>query len=92
MEEDKKRGVDPFSVSEKSFAWESIQMAKHQTRLWFVVFLITFAGLIGTNAAWLYVYQLYDYVDQSGDGINTYNTDVGGDIFNGAENQETEQW
>lgn len=90
MEEDKKKGADPLHVSERSFAWESIQMAKNQTRMWFIAFLVTFAGLIGTNAAWLYVYQLYDYIDQSGDGINTYNTDVGGDILNGTEDQETE--
>lgn len=83
--EDKKKPEDLGS-----FAWELLQQSKHQAKLWFIAFLITLAGLVGTNMAWLYVYTLYDYIDQSGDGVNAYNTDIGGDVLNGTENQETE--
>lgn len=68
-----------------SFAWSAIETAKHQTRLWFIVFVITFAGLIGTNMAWLYVFQSYDYINQFSDGINTINSGTQGDIINEPE-------
>ncbi len=33
----------------------------------------------------------YDFVSQDGEGFNYYNSDVGGNVINGAENKETEE-
>ena len=33
----------------------------------------------------------YDFVSQDGEGYNYYNSDVGGDVINGSENQEAEK-
>ena len=32
----------------------------------------------------------YDFVSQDGEGFNYYNSDVGGNVINGAESKETE--
>ena len=48
--------------------------------------MMTLAALVGTNADWIYQWNSYDYVSQDGDGYNYYNSDVEGDIDNGAEN------
>ena len=33
----------------------------------------------------------YDFVSQDGEGFNYYNSDVGGNVINGAEDKETEE-
>lgn len=33
----------------------------------------------------------YDFVSQDGEGYNYYNSDIGGNVSNGPENQETEE-
>lgn len=33
----------------------------------------------------------YDYVSQDGEGYNYYNSDIGGNVSNGPENQKTEE-
>lgn len=86
MEEKKK--PEDFS----SFAWDLLQQSKHQAKLWFAAFVITLAGLIGTNMAWLYVFQSYDYVDQFGDGVNSINSGTQGDIINEPEGKNQEKW
>ncbi len=85
MEENKK------PENHDSFAWSAIETAKHQARMWFIAFLITFVGLIGTNLSWIYVWQLYDTISQDGSGINSYRTEVQGDIINGTENPGEEE-
>lgn len=52
------------------------------------VILILTAGIIGTNMYWVYQWSSYDYVSQDGNGYNYYNSDVEGDIMNGAADQE----
>lgn len=43
------------------------------------------------NQRWLEYLSQYDFVSQDGEGYNYYNSDVGGDVVNGAENpKETE--
>ena len=64
--------------------------AKQLKTMWIVIILLIVL-LVGTNMAWLYVFQSYDYVSQDGDGYNYYNHEVGGDVFNGAENQSKEK-
>lgn len=40
---------------------------------------------------WRELFSSYDYVSQDGEGYNYYNSDIGGDVENGAENQEEER-
>ena len=43
------------------------------------------------NQRWIEYLSQYDFVSQDGEGYNYYNSDVGGDVVNGAENpQEAE--
>lgn len=61
---------------------ELIQQAKANAKRWFVIWLVTFFALVGTNAAWIYVFQSYEYVKQYSDGINSINSGTPGDIVN----------
>ena len=74
------------------WATEVIQQAKRNTRHWVIAFAITLAALIGTNTAWIYVFQSYDYISQDGNGINNYNTGTQGDLKNEPEDKEKEEW
>lgn len=40
---------------------------------------------------WRELFSSYDYVSQDGEGYNYYNSDVGGNVNNGPENQKTEK-
>lgn len=96
-------GIDKWSNAEKtlaemllqntitredSMATHTIEQAKEGVRKWFIAWLITLAALVGTNAAWLYVAQSYEYASQDGDGINSINTGHQEDIDYGAENED----
>lgn len=65
-------------------------LAKQLKTMWIVIILLIVL-LVGTNMAWLYVFQSYDYVSQDGEGQNYYNHEVGGDVFNGAEGKSEEE-
>lgn len=71
---------------EKFFATSVIQQAEKSAKRWFIAWLITLAALVGTNAAWLYVFNSYEYVTQDGEGYNYYNSEIDGDVENGTEN------
>lgn len=78
MEEKKRRKKWVFSN-------RFIEYAQKQLRaLWFIIFLLL-AALVGTNMAWLYVFQSYDYVSQDGDGVNYFDSRTEGDVYNGTE-------
>lgn len=62
---------------------ELVQDVQRQSKRWFFAFLITLAALAGTNAAWIYVFNSYEYVYQDGEGENYYNNEIGGDVDNG---------
>ena len=62
---------------------ELVQDVQRQSKRWFFAFLITLAALVGTNAAWIYVFNSYEYVYQDGEGENYYNNEIGGDVDNG---------
>ena len=64
---------------------EVLKDNQKQAKRWFVAFVITMAALIGTNAYWIYQWSSYDYVSQDGEGYNYYNSNIDGDISNGAE-------
>lgn len=65
-------------------------LVKQLKTMWMVIVLLIIL-LVGTNMAWLYVFQSYDYVSQDGEGYNYYNRQVGGDVNNGAESQNQEE-
>lgn len=81
MDENKKT----WSDAEKLVS-ELISDARSQAKRWFIAFLVTLAALFGTNIYWIYQWNSYDYVSQDGHGYNYYNSDVKGDVDNGAEN------
>ena len=72
---------------EQFFAVEVIEQSKRNAKRWFVAWLVTLAALIGTNAAWIYVTQSYEYISQDGSGQNNINTGTQGDITHGTENE-----
>lgn len=67
---------------EEYFAVEVIEQSKKNAKQWFIAWLVTLAALIGTNAAWIYVFNSYEYVYQNGAGQNNYNKNVDGDVDN----------
>lgn len=80
-------------MEEKKTTWndaeklvsEVLKDNQKQAKRWFVAFVITMAALIGTNAYWIYQWSSYDYVLQDGEGYNYFNSNIDGDISNGAE-------
>lgn len=62
-----------------------------QLRAMWIVIILLIVLLVGTNMAWLWVFQSYDYVSQDGEGYNYFNREVGGDVFNGAEDKSEEK-
>lgn len=84
--------MEEKKLTVESLACEVINQAKHQAKLWFAAWLITLGVLFVTNAAWIYVFQSYDYVSQDGSGINSINSGQQGDISIGAETQTEEEW
>lgn len=40
---------------------------------------------------WRDLFSSYDYVSQDGEGYNYYNSDIKGDVNNGAESEKTEK-
>lgn len=65
-------------------------LVKQLKTMWIVIILLIVL-LVGTNMAWLYVFQSYDYVTQDGEGQNYFNREVGGDVYNGTEGQSKEE-
>lgn len=80
-------------MEEKKTTWndaeklvsEVLKDNQKQAKRWFVAFVITMVALIGTNAYWIYQWSSYDYVSQDGEGYNYFNSNIDGDISNGAE-------
>lgn len=70
---------------------EVIRDNQKQSKRWFIAFLIALFALVGTNVCWIYQWAAYDYVSQDGEGYNYYNSDVEGDITNGATDQTEEK-
>lgn len=68
--------------SNDSLARSVVEQSKAATKKWFIAFLVTLAALVAANAAWLYVFNSYEYVYQDGEGQNNYNSNVDGDVEN----------
>lgn len=74
-------------------ATDLLSMLKKQLRALWVIIILLLVALVGTNMAWLWVFQSYDYVtvDSNGDAPANY---IGNDsdIYNGtSESKEKEQ-
>ena len=74
-------------------ATDLLSMLKKQLRALWVIIILLLVALVGTNMAWLWGFQSYDYVtvDSNGDAPANY---IGndGDIYNGtSESKEKEQ-
>ena len=79
---DNKKQEATWNGLEKYLAVEVIEQAKHNAKRWFIAWVVTLAALIGTNAAWLYVFQSYEYIQQYSDGVNNVNSGSQGDVTN----------
>ena len=64
-------------------------LTKQLKTMWMAIFILIVL-LVGTNMAWLYVFQSYDYVTQDGEGYNYFNSNVKGSVYNGAESKSKE--
>lgn len=62
-----------------------------QLRTMRIAIFVLIAILFITNGIWIYVFQSYDYITQDGEGHNYFNREVGGDVYNGAEDQDKEE-
>lgn len=65
-------------------------LVKQLKTMWIVIILLIVL-LVGTNMAWLWVFQSYDYVSQDGEGHNYFNRDVDGSVYNGSESENKEE-
>ena len=50
------------------------------------IFSVSFMMTPPTNTVWIYVFNSYEYVQQDGNGVNNYHTDIDGDLENGTKN------
>lgn len=80
MEEKKETRLNQI---EEYFATQVVDQAKRSTKRWFIAWMITLIALVGTNAAWIYVFNSYEYIYQDGTGENYYNNEIDGDVDNG---------
>lgn len=98
MDEKKLEGVQNWNDAERmiaqrlvesndSLARSVVEQSKAATKKWFIAFLVTLAALVATNAAWLYVWQSYEYVSQDGTGLNAINTGTQENIDYGSKNE-----
>ena len=62
-----------------------------QLKVMWAVIILLIVLLVGTNMAWLWVFQSYDYVTQDSAGQNYFNSNVKGSVYNGAENKNEEE-
>ena len=62
MEEKKenKKTEPTWRCLEEFFATSVIQQAKRSAKRWFIAWVITLAALVGTNVAWLHVFNSYE--------------------------------
>lgn len=79
------------SVKEKENSATDVlgALVKQLKTMWIVIVLLILL-LVGTNMAWLYVFQSYDYVTQDGAGQNYFNSNVKGSVYNGTEGESKE--
>ena len=83
--------VVPFEILNA----EQERSSKEKLKLTTII-LVLLISFVLTNAMWIYYFNQYDYeviteaVTQDGDGINNYNTDIGGNCVNGSESSKSD--
>ena len=81
--------VVPFEILNE----EQKRSSKEKMKLTTIILVLLMAFVL-TNVMWIYYFNQYDYevttetVTQDGDGINNYNSEIGGDCVNGSENSK----
>lgn len=90
MDKEKVTGIKGWEDTGKWLV-ELIEQTRTNAKRWFVAWIITLIALVGTNMAWLYVFQSYDYVSQFSDGINSINSGTQGDIINEPKGEDKEE-
>ncbi len=72
---------------------ELIDLVKEQSKAWRRAFFVVLALWAATIAGFMWYLNQYDFVsyEQDGNGNNYMNSDVGGDVHNGAEVPGTEE-
>ena len=80
--------AEHFAAQNDVWANEIIDQSKRSAKRWFATWLITLVALVGTNAAWIYVAQSYEYVSQDGGGINSINTGNQEDVEYGTTDED----
>ena len=81
--------VVPFEILNE----EQKRSSKEKMKLTTIILVLLMAFVL-TNAMWIYYFNQYDYevVEQSGGGVNNYETTIGGDLTNGtSDNQENQK-
>ena len=82
--------VVPFDILNA----EQERSSKEKLKLTTII-LVLLISFVLTNAMWIYYFNQYDYevttetVMQDGDGINNYNSEIGGDCVSGSENSKS---
>lgn len=84
-------GNDEKVTEKGNSATDTLFLLLKQIKMMWIAIFVLIVLLVGTNMAWLYVFQSYDYVTQDGEGYNYYNREVGGDVYNGTENKSKKE-
>lgn len=75
-------------------AYQKCQEAstKERSKLTTIIIGLILAFIL-TNTMWIYYFNQYDYttVEQDGDGINNYDSTIGGDVVNGAKDSQKDE-
>lgn len=82
---------DNMSEKKENSATDVLGALVKQLKTMWIVIVLLIVLLVGTNMAWLYVFQSYDYVSQDGSGQNYFNSNVKGSVYNGAEGEGQEE-
>ena len=81
--------VVPFEILNE----EQKRSSKEKMKLTTIILVLLMAFVL-TNALWIYYFNQYDYevVNQSGCGVNNYDTMIVGDLTNGtSDNRENQK-
>lgn len=70
--------VVPFEILNA----EQERSSKEKLKLTTII-LVLLISFVLTNAMWIYYFNQYEVVEQSGCGVNNYGTTIGGDLSNG---------
>lgn len=99
MEDNKKsawEGLEKHLASEIIQGSERVSKAKDLAIVCLTIAVIGIASVMAiinykNDCAWRELFASYDYITQDGEGFNYFNSEIGGDVNYGAENQETKE-